>query len=71
MLQALFIAELCYTGAVLSVKFSILAFYWRLFKLKMKLSICIVAIIVLCWAVAVVRTILSERPYNCNSNYDF
>lgn len=55
MLQALFIAELCYTGAVLSVKFSILALYWRIFKLNMKLPIYVVATMVLCWAIAVVR----------------
>lgn len=55
MLQALFIAELCYTGAVICVKGSILALYWRLFKLKVKVPAYIVGTMVLCWGIAVVN----------------
>lgn len=60
MLEALFIAELCYTGAVLSVKGSILALYWRLFKIKVKLPVYIVGTMVCCWGIAVVCTFRRE-----------
>lgn len=56
-LKSLFIAEMCYTGTIVFVKFSILAFYWRLFKMNgmVRRSIIVLAVIVSMWGIAVVR----------------
>lgn len=60
-LQGLFISELCYTGVLVIVKFSILALYWRIFRVRsMQISIYVVATLVTCWGVAVVRECLSN-----------
>lgn len=60
-LQGLFISELCYTGVLVFVKFSILALYWRIFRVRsMQISIYVVATLVTCWGVAVVRECLSN-----------
>ncbi|KAJ6439443.1 integral membrane protein [Purpureocillium lavendulum] len=51
----LFTAELAYFFTLLCVKWSILAFYWRSFKIRqsIKVPIWTLAIIVLCWGIAV------------------
>jgi hypothetical protein len=55
--QGLFISELCYTGVMVFVKYSILALYWRLFKTtQVKIAIYVVAVVVTCWGVAVVSS---------------
>jgi len=52
----LFTAELAYFCTLLCVKWSILAFYWRSFKIRrsIKVPIWALAIITLCWGIAVV-----------------
>lgn len=52
----LFIAELGYFVTIACVKWSILAFYWRSFKIRssVKIPIYILAVIVLLWATSVV-----------------
>lgn len=61
-LKALFIAEVCYTGTIVFVKFSILAFYWRLFRLdnRVRYSVIALSVVVTMWGIAVVC-------YNCSS----
>ncbi|KAL3959678.1 hypothetical protein ACCO45_004795 [Purpureocillium lilacinum] len=51
----LFTAELAYFCTLLCVKWSILAFYWRSFKIRqsIKVPIWALAIITLCWGIAV------------------
>ncbi|KAL7947870.1 hypothetical protein V8C42DRAFT_267784 [Trichoderma barbatum] len=61
----LFIAELGYFVTIAFVKWSILAFYWRSFKIRssVKIPIYILAVIVLLWAIAVILvTILQCQP---------
>lgn len=55
-LKSLFIAEVCYTGTIVFAKFSILAFYWRLFKTNplVRYSIFVLGTIVSMWGTAVV-----------------
>jgi hypothetical protein len=58
----LFTAELTYTGVIVFVKFSILAFYWRIFaeSTSIKLPIAVMASAAFMWGVAVVRCPYSE-----------
>lgn len=57
-LQGLFISELCYTGVITTVKYSILALYWRLFKkTPIRIPIYIVTAMVTCWGLAVVISV--------------
>ncbi|QYS93196.1 Epl1/Sm1 [Trichoderma simmonsii] len=61
----LFIAELGYFVTIACVKWSILAFYWRSFKIRssVKIPIYILAIIVLLWATSVILvTIFQCQP---------
>lgn len=54
-LQGLFISEICYTGVMTTVKYSILALYWRLFKAtRMRTPILVITAMVTCWGFAVV-----------------
>ena len=57
-LKNLFIAEVCVTGTIVFAKFSILAFYWRLFSRNtfVKWSIIFLAVVVTMWGIAVVST---------------
>lgn len=62
--KGLFISEVSYTCIICSVKFSLLAFYWRLFKQsKIRIPIYILGTIVSCWGIAVVspRSLCRER----------
>ena len=55
-LKSLFISEVCYTGTIVFAKFSILAFYWRLFSRNtfVRWSVIVIAGMVTCWGIAVV-----------------
>lgn len=53
--RGLFISELSYTIIICSIKFSVLAFYWRIFKQsQIRIPIYVIGTIVSCWGVAVV-----------------
>lgn len=56
-LKSLFISEVCYTGTIVFAKFSILAFYWRIFKMNDFVRWCVFVItgFVTAWGIAVVR----------------
>lgn len=55
-LQGLFISEVCYTGVITTVKYSILALYWRLFKAsRIRIPIYLITAMVTCWGLAVVN----------------
>ncbi|KAK5998967.1 hypothetical protein PT974_01351 [Cladobotryum mycophilum] len=61
----LFIAEVGYTLTLMSVKWSILAFYWRSFSVResAQIPILILAVIVLIWSIAVlIVTALQCQP---------
>lgn len=56
--KGLFISEISYTGIICSIKFSLLTFYWRIFKQsRIRIPIYILGAIVGCWGVAVVSII--------------
>lgn len=53
-----FISEICWAVVIWIVKYSILAFYWRLFSANRQSTrafIWVLAALVTCWGVAVVR----------------
>ena len=53
--KGLFVSEISYTCVICSVKFSLLAFYWRIFKQsKIRIPIYVLGAIVSCWGIAVV-----------------
>ena len=56
-LKSLFISEVCYTGTIVFAKFSILAFYYRIFKVNklVRYSVFALGIVVSLWGTAVVR----------------
>ncbi|KAL8872930.1 MAG: hypothetical protein Q9174_001533 [Haloplaca sp. 1 TL-2023] len=62
--KGLFISEVSYTIIICSIKFSLLAFYWRLFKQsKIRVPIYILTFVVSCWGLAVLLvTVLQCRP---------
>lgn len=56
--KGLFISEVSYTIVICSVKFSLLAFYWRIFKQsKIRVPIYVLGAIVSCWGIAVVSSL--------------
>ncbi len=53
--KGLFVSEVSYTCIICSVKFSLLAFYWRIFKQsKIRIPIYVLSAIVSAWGIAVV-----------------
>ncbi|KAL8821621.1 MAG: hypothetical protein Q9223_000364 [Gallowayella weberi] len=62
--KGLFISEVSYTIIICSIKFSLLAFYWRIFKQsKIRIPIYVLGFIVSCWGIAVILiTILQCQP---------
>ncbi|KAJ5267741.1 hypothetical protein N7478_010549 [Penicillium angulare] len=56
--QGLFIAQFLYVGTVCFAKFSILAMYWRLFKIEhyVRVAIYVLAVMVACWGLGVIIT---------------
>lgn len=66
----LFIAEIGYFFTLMLCKWSILAFYWRTFYIResIKLPICILAVVVLFWGMAVVSCYLLTQTTLPNSN---
>ena len=54
--KGLFISEVSYTCLICSVKFSLLAFYWRIFKhSRIRIPIYFLGTVVSAWGIAVVR----------------
>ncbi|KAL8654747.1 MAG: hypothetical protein Q9226_003311 [Calogaya cf. arnoldii] len=62
--KGLFISEVSYTIIICSIKFSLLAFYWRIFKQsKIRIPIYVLGVIVSCWGIAVLLvTVLQCQP---------
>ena len=53
--KGLFVSELSYTVIICSIKFSLLSFYWRIFKQsRIRIPIYVLGIVVSCWGIAVV-----------------
>ena len=53
--KGLFISEVPYTIIICIIKFSLLAFYWRILKQsKIRIPVYVLGTIVSCWGIAVV-----------------
>jgi len=64
-LKGLFISEVCFTGVIVSVKYSLLCFYWRLFKVhpSVRRAIYVLLAIVTAWGIAIILVVcLQCRP---------
>lgn len=57
-LKCVWIAQLLYTFAIASIKLAVLAFYWRLFAVKSRTMILVVAGMCIAWFIAIVSTAL-------------
>lgn len=55
-LKSIWIAQILYTFAIANIKFVVLAFYWRLFSVKMRAVIWVVAGMCVAWFIAIVST---------------
>lgn len=58
LIRAIFISQICWVVVSCTVKYSILAFYWRLFSANhrvIRVTIWALAASVTCWAIAAVR----------------
>lgn len=65
--KGLFISEICYTGIICSIKFSLITFYWRIFKQsRIRVPIYVLGTVVGCWGVAVVSIILMSKALEEN-----
>ena len=66
--KGLFISEVCYTVIICSNRFSVLAFYWRIFKpSKIRIPIYLLVASVSAWGIAVVgMTTLPEAFRNAD-----
>lgn len=53
-LRSVWLAQIFYTFAIASIKFSVLAFYWRLFAVNARVVILVVAGMCVAWFVAIV-----------------
>lgn len=54
-LEFLYAAGLVYLCAIVFIKFTILAFYWRIFSLTVRLPMIIFGILITVWFVVLVR----------------
>ncbi|KAF2791430.1 hypothetical protein K505DRAFT_309506 [Melanomma pulvis-pyrius CBS 109.77] len=64
-LKSLFITEVCYTGTIVFAKFSILAFYWRLFSRNdfVRWAVIVITGMVTMWGIAVFLIVVTQcRP---------
>ncbi|KAI4240744.1 MAG: hypothetical protein L6R40_004989 [Gallowayella cf. fulva] len=67
--KGLFISELSYTIIICSIKFSLLAFYWRIFKQsKIRIPIYILGATVSFWGIAVILVAILQWPFHCGVN---
>ncbi len=65
--KGLFVSEVSYTGIICSIKFSLLAFYWRIFKQsKIRIPIYILGTVVSCWGIAVVSVFPTSKRSHFN-----
>ena len=59
--KALFIEELFYFVVIGLAKFSILAFYWRLFGASIHIPCYLLGAITICWEIATVGRLISSE----------
>lgn len=64
-LKNLYAAALLYCVAIAFIKFTILAFYWKLFSIAARIPIIILAVSVGCWLIILVRLQLSTSSKIC------
>ena len=67
-LKSVFIGQILYTFSITTIKLSVLAFYWRLFEIKARITIYIVTAMSISWCIAIVRPpFFSNHPHPSSS----
>jgi hypothetical protein len=64
-LKGIWVAQIFYTMSIANIKFVVLAFYWRLFSVKMRMTIWVMAGACIAWFVAIVRHSLLRLNRKC------
>jgi hypothetical protein len=54
-LKSVFIGQILYTFSITTIKLSVLAFYWRLFEIKARITIYVITAMSISWCIAIVR----------------
>jgi hypothetical protein len=62
-LKTIYIANILYTLAITANKFVVLAFYWRLFSIKMRKTIWLVGGLCAAWFIAIVSRAINTVRY--------
>lgn len=62
-LRNVFIAQLLYVVGIATIKFTVLAFYWRLFAVNARIAIYIVTFMAVGWLIALVRSHTQFRRF--------
>lgn len=53
-LKNVYVGNILYTLSITTIKLSVLAFYWRLFEIKARITICVVTAAAVAWCIAIV-----------------
>lgn len=64
-LRSVWIAQVFYTFAIASIKFAVLAFYWRLFSVNARIVIWVVFGMCVAWFIAIVGTPVHNLRLRC------
>ncbi|KAI4656049.1 hypothetical protein J4E93_000765 [Alternaria ventricosa] len=60
-LRNIYIGQILYTLSITSIKLSVLAFYWRLFEIKSRITIYVVTAASIAWCIAIMLCVI----FNC------
>ena len=66
-LKNIYVGQILYTLSITAIKLSVLAFYWRLFEIKARLTIYVVTGASIAWCTAIVSSLFrkAEEVYGC------
>ena len=64
-LKTIWIAQIFYTLGITANKFVVLAFYWRLFSIKMRMTIWVVGGLCTAWFIAIVSLLIALLRCKC------
>jgi hypothetical protein len=68
-LKSVFIGQILYTFSITTIKLSVLAFYWRLFEIKARVTIYIVTAMSIAWCTAIVCHLPTSQFRHKNLSY--
>lgn len=57
-LKNVYVGNILYTLSITTIKLSVLAFYWRLFEIKARITICVVTAAAVAWCIAILLCVI-------------